>query len=180
MQADPITILTTHLLLLRQVESQDSTAFLNIFADKEVMHYGDGVKDLAWIEDWIQHTQQHYQQFGYGKWAVIRQADAALLGYCGLEYASDVCGQPEVALGYLLARADWGQGYASEAVTATLNYGFSLLGLRRIIATIDPGNVASVRVAQKAGMVYEQDVIYEGYTHPDHVYTIKSVSIKPL
>jgi RimJ/RimL family protein N-acetyltransferase len=72
MQAQPTTILTTHRLVLRQVDRQDSTAFLNIFADKEVMHYSDGVKDLAWIEDWIQHTQQHYHQFGYGKWAVVR------------------------------------------------------------------------------------------------------------
>ncbi len=78
-----------------------------------------------------------------------------------------------MTLGYRLARATWGQGYASEAVTATLNYGFNVLGLRRIVATIDPNNVASVRVAQKAGMVYEQNVMYEGYTHPDHVYVLE-------
>ena len=38
---------------------------------------------------------------------------------------------------------------------------------------IDPDNVASVRVAEKLGMLYEKDVMFEGYTHPDHVYVIE-------
>jgi RimJ/RimL family protein N-acetyltransferase len=37
---------------------------------------------------------------------------------------------------------------------------------------IDPSNIASIRVAQKIGMMYEKDVMLEGYTHPDHVYVI--------
>ena len=37
---------------------------------------------------------------------------------------------------------------------------------------IDPQNVASIRVAEKAGMIYEQDVMFDGYTHLDHVYAI--------
>lgn len=58
-------------------------------------------------------------------------------------------------------------------VAATIAYGFGVLGFRRLVATIDPGNAASIRVAEKAGMVYEKDVMYRGYTHPDRVYVIE-------
>jgi RimJ/RimL family protein N-acetyltransferase len=46
--------------------------------------------------------------------------------------------------------------------------------MKRLIAIIDPANVASIRVAEKIGMYYEQEVMLEGYTHPDHVYMITS------
>ena len=50
------------------------------------------------------------------------------------------------------------------------DHAFSGLNIPRLIAMIDPGNVASIRVAEKAGFRYEKDVMLEGYTHPDHVY----------
>ena len=136
------------------------------------MFYGDGVQTPAWVKSWILEERKSYKRRGYGNWAVVdRQAN--LLGYCGLSYVGDVCGQPETALGYRLARRYWRQGYAFEAVAATITYGFDVLGLKRLVATIDPNNTASLRVAVKAGMVYEQDVMYAGYTHPDRVYVIE-------
>ena len=145
---------------------------MDVFGDEVVMRYGDGVQTLAWVENWILGKQKSYRTRGYGKWAVVDK-EANLFGYCGLTYTDDVCGKPEVALGYRLARRYWGQGYAFEAVSAAIPYGFDILGLKRLVATIDPNNTASVRVAVKAGMVYEQDVVYAGYTHPDRVYVIE-------
>jgi len=57
-------------------------------------------------------------------------------------------------------------------VQAVRDYAFNTLGLKRLIAIIDPANTASIRVAEKIGMKYEQDVMFEGYDHPDHVYAI--------
>ncbi len=147
---------------------------MDIFGDAEVMRYGDGVRTPAWVERWILRQQDSYKKPGYGNWAVVNKV-GDLLGYCGLSYVDDIGGHPEVALGYRLARRYWGQGYASEAVKATIDYGFDVLGLERIVATIDPGNTASLRVAEKTGMVYEKDVIYPGYTHPDRVYVIEKI-----
>jgi RimJ/RimL family protein N-acetyltransferase len=48
-----------------------------------------------------------------------------------------------------------------------------VLGLRRLIALIDPGNLASIRVAEKAGMHYEAEVMLEGYDHPDRIFAIE-------
>jgi hypothetical protein len=104
--------------------------------------------------------------------AVIEKTSNELIGYCGLFYYPDVCGQPENEIGYRLARPSWGRGYATEAARAVRDYSFGVLGLLRLIAMIDPQNVASLRVAEKLGMHYENDMMFEGYTHPDEVYAI--------
>ena len=46
------------------------------------------------------------------------------------------------------------------------------LKLPRLIAMIDPLNLASIRVAEKIGLRYEKDVMFEGFTHPDRVYAL--------
>lgn len=81
-----------------------------------------------------------------------------------------------MALGYRLARSRWGRSHASEAVTALLTYTLHTLRLRRVVAQIDPHNLASVRVAEKAGMRYERDLLLEGYTHPDRLYVVTAPS----
>jgi RimJ/RimL family protein N-acetyltransferase len=77
-----------------------------------------------------------------------------------------------VELGYRLARSAWGKGYATEATIAVRDHAFTSLGMKRLIAIIDPSNLASVRVAEKLGMRFESEVMLEGYTHPDHVYAL--------
>jgi len=52
------------------------------------------------------------------------------------------------------------------------DFAFDTLGMKRLIAIIDPSNTASVHVAEKIGMHRETEVMLEGYTHPDHVYVI--------
>ena len=171
-------IFETARLSLRAFGPADSTPLLDVFGDAEVMRYSDGVQSLAWVESWLLGEQKSYRERGYGKWTVISKTGDLpdyCIGYCGLSYVGDLGGHPEVALGYRLARRYWGRGYASEAAHATIDYGFNVLGLKRIVATIDPGNAASLRVAVKAGMVYERDVLLAGYTYPDRVYALQKV-----
>lgn len=159
-------------LILRHFHSLDAEALQQVFGDAEVMRFGPGVQTRQWIDAWLQHCLTHYQTWGFGPWAVVRKDSPETIGYCGLFYFTDVAGQPEVEVGYRLARAFWGQGYATEAVIAVRDYAFNVLGLPRLIAMIDPQNVTSIRVAEKAGLRYEKDVMFEGYTHPDGVYAI--------
>lgn len=147
-----------------------------VFGDSEVMRYGDGIQSVNWTRTWIETCQrQYYSARGYGPYAVIEQQSHGLLGYCGLFYFPDVNGQPEVEIGYRLAQSAWGKGYATEASIAVRDYALGILGMKRLIAIIDPSNVASIRVAEKIGMHYEQDVMFDGYTHPDAVYSINRV-----
>ena len=60
-------------------------------------------------------------------------------------------------MAYLLDRAYWGQGLATEAAGAIAEYAIHILGLKRLICLIDEGNIASRRVAEKIGLTYERD-----------------------
>ena len=62
-------------------------------------------------------------------------------------------------LGYTLARAFWGQGYASEAVRSLLGYLFGVLNLHRVIADCDAENAASIRLLERLGFRREAHYI---------------------
>ena len=171
--------LTTERLFLRHFHILDGEAMLHVFGDAEVMRFGDGVQTREWVEDWLRTCLERYHQtWGFGPYAVVERSSQAVIGYCGLFYFPDVGGQPEIEIGYRLARSVWGQGYATEAACAVRDFAFNTLGIKRLIAMIDPSNRASVRVAEKIGMQYEKEVMFEGYTHPDHVYVITWPQIK--
>ena len=166
-------LIQTERLMLRHFHILDEDAMARLFGDVEVMKYGDGVQTKEWVRDWLRTCLERYHRaWGFGPYAVVERLTWEVIGYCGLFHFPDVNGQPEVELGYRLARTAWGKGYATEAALAVRDYAFTTLGLKRLIAIIDPSNTASIRVAQKLGMIYEQDVMFEGYTHPDHVYAI--------
>jgi RimJ/RimL family protein N-acetyltransferase len=171
---EPMFILITERLFLRHLQMSDAEAMYGVFGDPEVMRFGDGVQSKERVHNWLQRQIENYQAQGFGPYAIVEQHSDEVIGYCGLFFFPDVNGQPEVEIGYRLKPSTRGQGYATEAVLAVRDYAFTTLGLKRLIAMIDPGNVASIRVAEKAGMKYEQDVLFEGYDHPDHIYAVTS------
>jgi RimJ/RimL family protein N-acetyltransferase len=71
----------------------------------------------------------------------------------------------ETGLGYLFHRPFWGQGYATEAAEACLNYAFAALGKSRVVAPIRPENAASLAVARKLGMEVQKRTMYAGFEH---------------
>jgi len=76
-------------------------------------------------------------------------ANDEIIGFCGFWYFRD---PPELELIYGLAPAYWGQGFATEAVRAMMQYGFDRLSLKEIVGSTDAANVASARVMEQAGM----------------------------
>ncbi len=167
-----MVIAETGRLILRHFDIVDGEAMDGVFGDEEVMYYGSGVQTPRWVRGWLSSCLVDYQKRGFGLWAVVEKSGQAVIGYCGLSHFPDVGGQPEIEIGYRLARPYWGHGYATEAARAVRDYGFGPLSLCRLISMIDPGNVASIRVAEKIGMRYEKDVMFQGFTHPDRVYSI--------
>ena len=168
--------LTTKRLLLRHFHILDDEAMYRIFGDAEVMCFGDGIQTREWVQDWIRTClERYYQTWGFGPYAVVEQSSRNIIGYCGLFYFPNIDGQPEIEIGYRLARSTWGQGYATEAALSVRNFAFTTLGIKRLIAMIDPSNIASIRVAEKIGMKYEKEVMFESYSHPDHIYVVTSL-----
>lgn len=100
----------------------------------------------------------NYQKWGFGIWAVSEKSTREVIRYCGLSRFQDRCGQHEAEMGYRLARPHRGRGVGTEAARAARDYAFGTLSLPRLIAVIDRGNLASIRVAEKTGLRYEKDV----------------------
>lgn len=169
-------IAQTRRLIIRCIHIADYVWFEQILADREVMHFGPGAQTPEQVRQWIANALINYAEWGFGPWAVVRRDTERIIGYCGLFYFAELCGQEEVELGYRLARDEWGQGFASEATLAVRDYAFNTLQLRRLVAMIAPDNAASLCVARKLGMQYEKEVMFPDYSYPDHLYVLKKLS----
>lgn len=139
----------TERLVLRGWDDGDLDAFAAMSSDPEVMRFIGGPMDRA--ESWRRMALHagHWALRGYGNWALERRADGVLIGRAGLWRPE---GWPGLEVGWKLARAAWGQGYATEAATATVQWARTALGATELVSLIDPENVASARVAQRLGM----------------------------
>lgn len=91
-------------------------------------------------------------------WAVTEQATGRLLGSIGLTGA-----EPYPLVGYALGRAYWGQGYATEALQAVCSYLTDSEGFACLAAIHAKANIASGRVLEKAGFVYDRDEICKSF-----------------
>jgi ribosomal-protein-alanine N-acetyltransferase len=164
-------IAETDRLVLRHFHIVDGEAMDRVFGDPQVMQYSNGIRDPEWVRKWLRGCLEDYhQKWGFGLYAVVEKNAREVIGFCGLSRFPDVGGQPETEIGYRLARAHWGRGFATEAARAVRDHGFEALNLVRLISIIDPRNIASIRVAEKAGLRYEKDVIFQGFA--DSVYAI--------
>ena len=143
-------ILETERLRLRVFRDDDLDAYARICADPEVMRYlGDGkplTRDDAWRQmAWI---LGHWQLRGYGLWAVEERATGTLIGRIGHINPE---GWPGFELGWMLGRAFWGRGYATEGARRALEFAFAELKQRHVISLIRPDNTPSIRVAERLG-----------------------------
>lgn len=171
--------LKTERLLLRHFHTEDlEQIHQQIFTDAEVMRFGEGPQTKEWAHQWLERHIKSYEKYGYGPYAIIEQNTQKMIGYCGLFYFPDINENEEVEIGYRLARSTWGQGYATEAASAVRDFAWDTLHFSRLVALIDPSNIASIQVAKKLGMHYESEAMIEGYDHPDHVYVI-NLGTKP-
>lgn len=134
---------------LREFHELDANDLFRLNADPEVLKYtGDeAFEDEAHAKQFI-HDYQHYQQFGFGRWAVIHKADHAFVGWCGLKYSPE---KDEVDVGFRLHRKHWNKGIATETAAKALQLGFESFQLETIVANVAKENTASTRVIEKLG-----------------------------
>jgi RimJ/RimL family protein N-acetyltransferase len=161
--------LETDRLLLRMFRPEDHDAYATMCSDPDVMRYlGDG-KTLNRSEAWRQMAliAGHWHLRGFGLWAVEERATGALIGRIGF-FEPD--GWPGFELGWMLRRASWGKGYATEGARRALAYAFGTMDRDHVISLIRPANRPSVRVAERLGEKREGQTDLFG--HPVLVYGI--------
>lgn len=155
--------LNTRRLFLRPFQPADVEPYAAMCADPEVMRYVGGRGVLGPDDAWRQLAMLagHWQLRGFGMWAVEERATGAFLGRVGLHYPE---GWPDREVGWALARAHWGRGFAFEAASAAVEHAFTTLGWRRLVSLIDPANTPSIRLATRLGERYEREITIRGHT----------------
>jgi len=153
--------LQTNRLLLREFRESDHDAYARIHGDPETMRYiGTGEpldRKTAWRS--LAFFLGHWQLRGFGMWAVEDKATGEFIGRVGY-YQPD--GWPGFELGWTIDRRHWGRGFATEAAKAALKVALPAFGRRHVISLIQPGNAASIRVAEKIGETFEREIDLDG------------------
>jgi [ribosomal protein S5]-alanine N-acetyltransferase len=157
-------ILETPRLRLREFVPQDVDTLLAVLGDPVAMQYYPAAFDRREVEEWIERNRSRYESDGYGLWAMLLKDSGELIGDCGC-FLRDVAGRDEIEIGYHVRRDLWGNGYATEAAQACMQYAFTKLGVDCVISLIRPENVQSIRVAEKNGLTCEKIIFWRGYDH---------------
>jgi ribosomal-protein-alanine N-acetyltransferase len=170
-----MVILETKRLTLRHLEMGDLDSLYRLYRDPQIRaHFPEGTRTLAETKEELEwFLQGHHTPAELGLWATIERDTGAFLGRCGL-LPWTIDGQSEVELAYLIDKARWGEGLATEAARGIVQYARTELHLRRLICLIMPGNAASAAVARRVGMELERE--HTGEFGLCHIYSRALVS----
>lgn len=155
-----IRVIETERLILRPFDPVgDVVAFQRIYGDPITMEHMNGAKTPDASRISVERKASKWDSQGFGLWCLINKADGQAIGHCGLDMLEPL---GEVECAYLIDRPHWGRGLATEAVKASLRFGFQHLRLDHIIAISEPENPASMAVMARAGMRRADDVTVWG------------------
>jgi ribosomal-protein-alanine N-acetyltransferase len=149
------TIAETDRLIIRHWREGDVEDAFAIYGDPEVTRYLAGDARDTTIDstrEWLaKKLATQAEKAPLGLWAVQERSSGNVIGHALLQYAQ-INGEDRVEVGYTLARAAWGKGYATEIAQAMIQVGFDTLDLAEIYGVVIPENTASRRVLEKVGM----------------------------
>lgn len=153
-------ILETERFYLREMTPEDAeNAYLLNLNWENIKYTGD--KPFTSIEEAKRFLENydHYRTYGFGRWAIINKESHEFIGWCGLKYTPDL---DEYDIGFRLFEKHWNKGIASETAKACIDFGFSELGLTRIIGRAMAQNKGSIRVLEKIGLEFLDEYNFDG------------------
>ena len=157
-------MIQTERLILRPWREDDVAEFARVTNTPEVMEFLGGVKEPEAFRGSFERVTASQKKNGYCFWIVERRIDAALLGFCGLKVGNTPPIVGEIEIGWRLREDAWGQGYAREAATATLDWAWRNLDCTRVVAITAAGNSRSWGLMERLGM---RRLWHMDFDHPD-------------
>ena len=167
--------LRTPRLLLSPPTRADASLVLGLLSDSRTVAHNpsDGLDSPGEAAELVDRWRAQWQRYGFGYWCLRATADGSFIGYCGIKVVR-FRNEEALNLVYRLVPQAWGRGLATEAAAAVVTWTAEHAPSRRLIARVRPENVASQRVATKAGLQRDATLDDEGEDGLDLVFTLPS------
>jgi RimJ/RimL family protein N-acetyltransferase len=157
-------VMETDRLIVRTWRDSDLAPFAALNVDPQVMRYLPERLTPAQSDALAMQIRARHREQGFGYWALELKSGVPFIGFAGLNRAPfEAHFTPAVEISWRLAHDYWGRGYATEAATAVLAYGFAALGVAEIVSFTVPGNRRSRAVMERLGMTREP---HGDFDHP--------------
>lgn len=153
-----MNVLETTRLALRWLTPHDAPFILELLNEPAFLrNIGDrGVRTLDDARAYVANgPAASYVRHGFGLYLVADRSHGESLGICGLIRRESL---PDVDIGFAFLERHRARGYASESAAAVLGQARRVLGLKRVVAVVNPDNQASIRVLEKLGLRFEGPV----------------------
>ena len=151
-----MSVLMTERLDLRCMTTDDAEFILQLLNDADFIRF-IGDKGVRTIDDACRYILNgpiaSYERHGFGLWLVQLRPSSVPVGMCGLLKRETL---DDVDIGFAFLPHYRSRGYALEAAAAVMQYGRNVLGLKRIVAIVDPDNGGSIRLLQKIGLTFDR------------------------
>jgi RimJ/RimL family protein N-acetyltransferase len=157
-------MIETERLILRPWREADVPEFARVTNTPAVMEFLGGIKEPEAFRGSYERVTASQEKNGFCFWIVERRSDGAMLGFCGLKVGNTPPIEGEIEIGWRLREDAWGQGYAREAASATLEWAWQNLDCNRVVAITATGNKRSWGLMERLGMRRLRDMDFE---HPD-------------
>ena len=164
-------LLQTNRLIIELFKDSDIPDWAKIESDADVRRFVDGkVLSLKEAGEYVEMNIRQYQRIGYGRYAVRLKKTGNLIGMCGFlkeNYGID--------FGYRYSKISWGKGFGFEAAKVVLNYGFSELGLEKVVGLTAEENLGSIRILEKLGFKLQEKFLFNNTKAFKYQYTKDSL-----
>jgi RimJ/RimL family protein N-acetyltransferase len=151
-----MSVFETPRLSLRELSTADDEFILTLMNEPAYVQYiGDrGIRTLENARSYIlDKFAASYAKFGYGLYLVELKGERIPVGICGF-VRRDMLEHPDIGFAFL--REHWSKGFAHEAASATLEYGFGKLGMKVVLGVTSQGNQASIQLLEKLGLRFKK------------------------
>ena len=173
-----VTELDTERLVLRRWQDSDLEPWAEMNADPRVREHLGELLTREQSDASVARFQAELDARGYGWLALEVRATGEFIGFAGLDDVDEEMPFTGVEIGWRLARAAWGLGYATEAARAVLDFGFHTVGLPEILAVTTATNLRSQAVMRRIGMTrdpaddFDDPTVPEGLLRANVLYRI--------
>lgn len=153
-------VLQSKRLKLKQISSVEISNINMLFSESpSLLLFSEEQKREKAVE-WVSRMKKSFKDDGLGFFSCYLKNDNTFIGHCGI-LKRKFFDEDIFELGYAILRRFWNNGYATEAAGLCINFAFESLELKSLSAFIEPGNTASILVAQKSGMAFKQEIFIE-------------------